>query len=204
MLHSHLSGWPGRYHSGWTTSTLPWTQKKHTLPVPPNDSPVTHVLHTLCPLWSRLSFGAGFYSPRALLQLMLPQVVSLCSSHTINQLQPHQLLSRERGGSEAGVKREQNWWGGALLAALLHEIFNFKLCFTTLWWKGLATLTPSLNSAFNTVLSLLLVPLIQPRSSCLRGLSEPPHALIPLHPVVDGRPITKRPQNALHFWKRCG
>lgn len=108
------------------------------------------------------------------------------------------------GGSEAGVKRGQNCWGGAQLAALLHKIFYFKLFFSTFRWKGLATPTPSLNFAFNAVLSLLLVALIQPRSSCLRGLSGIPHVLIHLHPVVDGRPITKRPRKAMNFWKRCG
>lgn len=109
--------------------------------------------------------------------------------------------AEHRGGSEAGVKRWQKWWGGALLAALLHEIFNFKLFFSTFWGKGLVTLTHPLNFAFNAVLSLLLVPLIQPRS---RGLSGTPHAPVPLHPAGDGRPITERPWNAMYFWKRGG
>lgn len=126
MLHSHLSGWPGRYHSG-CTHVYTATDSEETHPpsptkLQPSDTCAARIVSTLeqAVLWGQLLLSQC--SPASIASSGC--VIVLFTHHQPASASP---AVEHREGSEAGVKRGQNWWGGALLAALSHKIFNFKL-----------------------------------------------------------------------------
>lgn len=95
MLHSYPSGRQAGTTVGVSSSTTATDlEETHLLPVTPNYNPAPHVLHVLNPLWRQLSFGALVFHCSPAINTF-PQVVTLCSSYAISQLQPRHLLSTE-------------------------------------------------------------------------------------------------------------